>query len=98
MSAWFLFLVATCASMLISCNASSESTMNQPLNPPPVDLNKPVQNPGLDAALDELTPQQGLITQETVVRELNRAYLLLPMVHDLPTNEARQSGVLAFPE
>ena len=72
--------------MFLLGNMSPEAT-------PPVDLNKPVENPSLVAAISHFDVSR-IVTQQTeVVRQLNAANYLIPIVRvRIPTTAQKPDG------
>lgn len=64
---------------------------------PPVDLNRPVENPALSAALDGFVSNQCPETEQELFRQLRSAVFLVPMLTDeMKTTPGPEAGVVTI--
>ena len=60
---------------------------------PPIDINKPVENPALVAAIDRLASDYSVAAKDNVLAELNRAvYLVAIFTDEMHTTEPDEKG------
>jgi len=87
-----LLIVVLIAAIACKQQSSGEKP-NTAKNEPPVDLNKPVENPRLVAALVAFEKNQGDETRQTLWKELKSAVYLIPVRADkLATTPPDKSG------
>lgn len=75
---------------------SGEAAPTPPNVTPPVDLNKPVSNPDLVAAISAFMRSRTRINIESLQRELNRAVYLLPTIMDDGAMEQSAPGQMTI--
>jgi len=95
-----LVLVIAALIAAFACKqTSSGEKPNTAKKAPPVDLNKPVENPRLVAALVAFEKNQGDGTRQTLWRELKSAVYLIPVRADkLATTPPDKSGKMTVTE
>lgn len=65
----------------------------QPEVTPPIDINKPVENPALVAAIDRLASEQSEAAKNNLLAELNKAvYLVAIFTDEMHTTEPDEHG------
>lgn len=81
---------------IFSATSAAQSAKSIPATPlaPPVDLNIPVTNPSLVAAMRKHQVIHSNETASELFAELKKANLLVAAIMDKPINEARRSGVV----
>lgn len=94
-----ILLIAVLIAVFACKQQSSGEKPNNVKKEPPVDLNKPVENPRLLAALAAFEKNQGNETRQTLWKELKSAVYLIPVRADkLATTPPDKSGKMAVTE
>ena len=94
-----ILLIAVLIAAIACKQQSSEEKPNTAKSEPPVDLNKPVENPRLVAALGAFEKNQGDDTRRTLWKELKSAVYLIPVrVDKLATTPSDKSGKMTVTE
>jgi hypothetical protein len=91
-----MVFASLCLAVAGSCQQqkSGEVRMTSSIKKPPVDLNKPVENPNLVAALSKFEKDQSDSSRQRLFNELKTAVYLIPVLTDnlsttLPDKEGR---------